>query len=551
MAAEAQGALAEAVTRLVRQARRFDPHSLPPDLARKLARLTRHLDAPAPADAAERDALASAMVSLASEYGRGVWRRVRDGREQVLDIAAVSRVMADSRDANELEGAWVGWHAVGAPMRDRYARFVDLANGGAREMGYADVGALWRSAYDVGPEDFSAEVERLWAAVAPLYRALHAYVRSCVRRAYRDVRFPATGLIPAHLLGNLWAQDWGNIYQLVAPADTNRDPRVMASAFDLTAILRAHGVDEREMVRYGERFFTSLGFAPLPSSFWRRSLFRKPADRDVVSHASAWNVDLRDDLRLKMCIEITGDDFVTIHHELGHLIYDRAYSDQPTLFRGGAHDGFHEAIGDAVALSITPAYLREVGLLRPSDVPPTDIEILLRIALDKIAFLPFGLLVDRWRWQVFSGEVEPARYNAAWWDLRRRYQGVSEPVTRTERDFDPGAKYHVPANTPYIRYFLARILQFQFHRALCRLAGQTGPIHACSIYGSTAAGAGLARMLAMGASQPWPDALEALTGDRQMDATALLEYFTPLTDWLDERNRGVDVGWEDTAITSG
>jgi peptidyl-dipeptidase A len=336
----------------------------------------------------------------------------------------------------------------------------------------------------------------------------------------------------------MWAQEWGNIYPLVAPESS--DP-----GFDLTKILRDRNTDARGMVRYGEHFFVSLGFPPLPATFWERSLFTKPADRDVVCHASAWSIDFREDLRIKMCIEITAEDFRTIHHELGHNFYQRAYNQQPLLYQDSANDGFHEAIGDTIALSVTPDYLKKIGFL--DQVPPesADIGLLLRDALDKVAFLPFGLLVDQWRWKAFSGEIAPANYNAAWWELRRKYQGVAAPLPRSEADFDPGAKYHVAADVPYSRYFLARILQFQFHRALCREAGYKGPLNRCSIYDSKAAGAKLAQMLAMGKSRPWQEALEAMTGEKQMDATAILDYFAPLKKWLDEQNRkmGATPGW--------
>ncbi|HXY42515.1 MAG TPA: M2 family metallopeptidase, partial [Vicinamibacteria bacterium] len=448
----------------------------------------------------------------------------------------IEKRMAESRDPAGLRDVWVGWHRIAPPMRPRYARFVELANQGARDLGFSDLGAMWRSNYDMPPEAFARETERLWQQVQPLYLALHAYVRSRLAEKYGPSLVPPDGPIPAHLLGNLWAQTWGDVYPLVAPEHS--DP-----GYDLTALLQAKKVDAREMVRYAERFFTSLGFEPLPKTFWERSLFVKPADREVVCHASAWDVDNDQDLRIKACLEATAEDFVTVHHELGHNFYQRAYRQQPFLFRNGANDGFHEAIGDTIALSVTPAYLQRAGLLDHAPRADADVALLLRQALDKVAFLPFGLLIDEWRWKVFSGAVTPADYNAAWWELKERRQGVAPPVPRSEADFDPGAKYHVPANVPYARYFLADILQFQFHRALCRTAGQAGPLHTCSIYGNRAAGERLAKMLEMGQSRPWPEALFAVTGERQMDAGALVEYFAPLQRWLDEQNRGKKVGY--------
>jgi peptidyl-dipeptidase A len=420
-------------------------------------------------------------------------------------------------------------------MRPQYRRFVELSNEGAREMGFPDTGAMWRSKYDMPPDAFARELDRLWEQVRPLYVSLHAYVRTKLREKYGDI-VPPAGPIPAHLLGNVWAQSWENLYPLLAPSDS--DP-----GYDLTRILKERHTTPVAMVKYGENFFVSLGFPPLPPSFWERSMLVKPRDREVVCHASAWDIDTLDDLRIKMCIEPTAEDFITIHHELGHNFYQRAYSKQPLLFRDSANDGFHEAIGDTIALSITPEYLRRLGFISNTPDPSKDIGLLLNRALEKVAFLPFGLLIDQWRWKVFSGEIPPQRYNQAWWDLVQKYQGIVPPVPRSEADFDPGAKYHVPANVPYARYFLAHILQFQFHRALARAAGCQGPLHRCSIYGNPEAGRRLIAMLEMGQSRPWQEALYALTGQRQMDATAILEYFAPLQKWLDEQNRGKPTGW--------
>ncbi|HEX5520187.1 MAG TPA: M2 family metallopeptidase, partial [Longimicrobiaceae bacterium] len=543
LAAEAQTKLSIAVQRLATEAKRFDDLALDPTTRRKLELLKLSLTAPPPSDPAAAAELTRLQVGMESDYGRGRYcppaerRDLARPEETCLDIGALSRTLATSRDPAKLLEAWTGWHAVGAPMRERYARFVELSNQGARELGFADTGAMWRAGYDMPADSFAVEVERLWQQVRPLYESLHAYVRTRLSQQYGPELVPPDGLIAAHLLGNMWAQEWGNIYPLVAPTGAP------GPGYDLTALIRAKQLDAVEMTRYGERFFTSLGFAPLPQTFWERSMLTQPRDRDVVCHASAWDIDGQDDLRIKMCIEPTGEDFVTIHHELGHNFYQRAYKNQPPLFRGGANDGFHEAIGDAVALSITPAYLRQVGLLERAPSAAADTALLLQQALERVAFLPFGLLIDQWRWKVFSGEVTPADYNAAWWALRAKYQGVAPPAPRSEADFDPGAKYHIPGNTPYMRYFLARVLQFQFYRALCQEAGHTGPLYRCSFYDSKEAGAKLARMLEAGQSQPWQETLYQMTGERRMDAGAMLEYFAPLQQWLDRQNAGRKVGW--------
>ena len=534
LAAGANAEVMAATTELAAGAAQFNALELPETVQRKLMLLKTSLAAVAPSDPALQQELADILASMEAAYGQGEY--CADDGEGCLDLPTMERTIAESRDTDELLDLWLGWRTVSPPPRPQYERFVEIANAGAVELGFADVGDMWRSAYDMSADEFRAELERLWDQVRPLYESLHCLVRAELGEQYGTAIVPPEEPIPAHLLGNMWSQTWANVHEIVEPRNGGR-------GYDLTRQLERNRVDELEMVRYGERFFSSLGFHPLPETFWDRSLFVKPADRDVVCHASAWNLDFEDDVRIKMCIGVNDEDFVTIHHELGHNYYQRAYRGQDPLYRTSANDGFHEGIGDTIALSITPEYLVDVGLLNRAPSADDDIGLLLRQALDKIAFLPFGLLVDQWRWQVFSGEIPPDRYNATWWELREQYQGIRAPLPRTEADFDPGAKYHVPANVPYTRYFLAHILQFQFHRALCDVAGVDGPLHRCSIFESEEAGALLSRMLEMGASQPWPDALEVIAGTRQMDATAILAYFAPLRTWLDEQNEGRRCGW--------
>lgn len=526
-------------SRLVPEAARLaQANGLDAETARSLYLIRVGSTLPAPSDPRKRAELATLAARLDSMYGKGKWCG-KDGT--CRDLEQLSEVMRKSRSWDELLDAWYGWHTIARPMKDDYARLVALGDEGAREIGFRDMGELWRAGYDMTPAELVQETERLWGQVKPLYDDLHCYVRAKLQERYGKDRIPDGKPIPAHLLGNMWAQEWGNVYDLAAPAGA----AASVAKLDVGGALQRKGFDAVKMVKLGEGFYTSLGLEPLPASFWQRSMFVKPRDREVVCHASAWDVGFSDDLRVKMCIKPTQDDLVTIHHELGHDYYFQAYWRLPVLFQQGANDGFHEAIGDAIALSVTPAYMKKVGVL--DEVPPEDeaglIAVQLREAMDKIAFLPFGLLVDRWRWEVFSGQIPPSRYEEAWWALRRKYQGVDAPVPRSEADFDPGAKYHVPGNVPYTRYFLARIYQFQFHRALCQVAGQKGPLHACSIYGSKAAGKRLHDMLALGASRPWPEAMYVLTGQRQADASAILDYFAPLQRWLAQQNRGRKCGW--------
>ncbi len=533
LSAEFNQKLTEAVVRLANEAARFNDTQVDADTRRQLDKLKLALTLAAPKDPAKTEELAGIVAKLNGMYGKGKYTRA-DGT--VMALGDMSALMATSRNYDEQLEMWQGWHNTAAPMKPLYVRQVELANEGARELGYADTGVLWRSKYDMDADAFATELDKQWNAVKPLYDALHCHVRAKLGEKYGTDKVPQDKPIPAHLLGNMWAQAWGNIYDVVAPQ--NSDP-----GYDVTQLLAAKGYDELKMVKGAEGFFTSLGFAPLPETFWTRSQFIKPRDRDVVCHASAWDLDAKDDLRIKMCIQKTGEEFAVIHHELGHNFYQRAYKDQPVFYQDSANDGFHEAIGDTIALSVTPKYLQQIGLLEQVPDESKDLGLLMKMALDKVAFLPFGLLVDQWRWQVFSGQIKPEQYNQAWWQLREKYQGVRAPVERTEADFDAGAKYHVPGNTPYTRYFLAHILQFQFHKALCDIAQDAGPVHRCSIYNSKAAGTALNKMLEMGASQPWQQALQSLTGKPEMDSSAILAYFAPLKTYLDEQNKGRTCGW--------
>ena len=524
------------LSKAVAEARRYDPHELSPASARALMKLRLNVAAPAPDDAHKRARLTQLEAQLEARYGEGKY--CPQGPASCRNLDQLSDTLARSRNYDELTEAWKGWHGVGAGMRADYREFVALANEGARELGFKDLGVMWRAGYDMSPEEFDAESERLWQQVKPLYDGLHCYARARLAKRYGKDKVPAGKPIPAQLLGNMWAQQWNKIYP-----DILR-PYPGASIETADAALKTQKWDPLRMTHSAESFYTSLGFPQLPKTFWQRSMFARPRDREVVCHASAWDMGSTGDVRIKACLEPTEEDLYTVYHELGHVYYSLSYANQPYLFRDGANDGFHEAIGDTVNLSVTPAYLAKIGLIRA--LAPSHEALInqqMKMALEKIAFLPFGRLIDQWRWRVFSGEITPENYNSSWWELRRRYQGIAPPVPRSEADFDPGAKYHIPSNTPYTRYFLSFILQFQFHKALCAAAGNQGPLYQCSNYGSEQAGRRFADMLSLGASQPWQDALEKLTGTRRIDAAAISEYFQPLMQWLSEQNQGQPCGW--------
>ncbi len=514
--------------------KRFKDLPLSGDLARKMKMIAQGLTLPAPSKDGAAVELANITTDLESMYSSGTINL--DDEKVALDELEV--LMGTQRNPQHLKEMWEKWREVSPPMRDKYARMVEIANEGARELGFKDVGELWLSGYDMPAADMAAEVDRLWGQVEPLYDQLHCYTRAKLNAQYGDEVQPDSSGIRADMLGNMWAQTWGNMYEFVKPEGASID-------YDLTELLKEAEYTPEKMVKIGEAFYTSLGLAPLPDTFWDRSLISKPRDRTVVCHASAWDIDSADDIRIKMCTKVNAEDFNTVHHELGHNYYQRAYKDLSPIYQSGAHDGFHEAIGDFMALSITPDYLVQIGLLEESQIPDAskDIGLLMERALDKVAFLPFGLLMDKWRWKVFSGEVTPENYNQAWWELRKQYQGVVPPGDRPADAFDPGAKYHIPGNTPYLRYFLSYILQFQFQKAACAQAGWTGPLHRCSVYGNEEIGKRFNAMMEMGQSKPWPEALEAFTGTRQMDGSAIVEYFAPLMEYLREENKDRTCGW--------
>ena len=544
-------------TRRSKQAKRFKDISLPADMRRKIDGMLRGSNFPAPDDEAAARKLATIMTELDDTYGTGKFKiDVNDKRiiaildsdedgtlkneapEGTIPLGQASDIIAKSDDAELLQSIWEGWRTISKPMKGDYADMVKIINKGSAELGFKDAGDLWRSGYDMDAEDFSKEADRLWGQVKPLYDELHCHVRAKLNEKYGDEVVPLDQPIRADLLGNMWGQSWGNIYDDVAPEGGGK-------GVDVTELLVKAGYDAKKMVEMAEQFFTSMGFEELPDTFWERSLITKPADREVVCHASAWNLDNLEDVRIKMCTKVNGEDFSTVHHELGHNFYQRAYKDQSVFYKDGANDGFHEAIGDMIALSITPEYLVEIGLLDADKVPgeDADLALLMRQAMDKVAFLPFGLMVDQWRWNVFNGTYSPSEYNSGWWELREKYQGLRAPSERPADAFDPGAKYHIPGNTPYMRYFLAHILQFQFHKAACDQAGFEGPLHRCSVYGNKDVGTKFNAMLEMGSSKPWPDALEAFTGTRDMDGSAILEYFAPVMTYLQEENKDRTCGW--------
>ena len=521
-----------------REASAFDDLSTSTENRRMLNILKSSFVMPPPLNKELASELSSITTSLEAMYGSGE-HCYEDG--SCYDLEAFESIIDNSRNPEELLKAWHGWHEIGKPMKPMYMRMVDIGNQGARDLGYQGLSDLWFSKYDMPADDFLNETDRVWEEVKPLYDALHCHVRAKLNEHYGDDVVPKSGPLPVHLLGNMWGQSWSNIYDLVYTEESQQN------SVDVTKIIEEKGLNEIEMVEYAEDFFLSIGFEPLPDTFWERSLFVKPRDRSVVCHASAWNLDpANNDLRIKMCIQKNEEDFVTIHHELGHIFYYQAYNHLPTLFQGGANDGFHEAFGDLLTLSITPDYLTQIDFITEKEASlakEDPIGLLMKQALDGVVVVPWALMLDKWRSGVFNGEIDETNLNSSWWRLREYYQGISTSTERSEEYFDPGAKYHIPGNTPYTRYYLARIMQYQFHEALCNEIEFDGLLHECSIYGSKKAGDKIISTMALGESLPWQDAFENLTSTRQLSGKSILNYYAPLKDWLDEQNKNRTCGW--------
>lgn len=451
------------------------------------------------------------------------------------DFGALATILATSRDYNLLQYVWQQWrNVVGRPVSQMYQNYVNLGNQGAQNDNFTDVGDFWRSWYE--DADFQKDLDSLWQQVLPLYEQLHAYVRNKLMAQYPN-RFQSSA-VPAHLFGNMWSQSWTNLYDFTAPYPNS--PTV-----DVTKAMVQQNYTALKMFHTADKFFQSLGLIPMPEAFWKRSMITKPTNRSVICHPSAWDFYNRHDYGIKMCTSVTMDDLVVIHHEMGHIQYYMQYSVQPVPFRDGANPGFHEAIGDTMALSVaTLKHLNAIGLLPGyTNSMEQDMNFLYRQALDKVAFLPWSYIVDQWRWAVFNGTLTNNTWNAGWWSLRTKYQGVVPPVARSNTDFDPGAKYHIPNNMPYVRYFVAYILEFQFYQELCNAAGHTGPLHQCDFYQSKSAGTLLSNMLRIGAARPWKEALQIVTGQSSMNASAILTYFQPLMTWLQQQNQGQCFGW--------
>lgn len=547
-----------------RQAARWSGHGVADPLQRRqLERLQRPPLLPLPADPGQSARLLALTAQLEGGY---VAAAACQGRApSCRPLSKLEQVLAGERDYPAQLQAWREWLTAVAPLHAPFRAAVELANAGARRHGQPDLGALWRSRYEQPPAKLQARVEALWRQLAPLYRQLQCYAGHRLRAEYGDRGTLEGGLLPAHLLGDPWQQDWTNVWDLLVPYPQAASPDVTdalqrrADRLRRTALAQAGNgslqarflaaragerAAARALVADAEGFYTGLGLPPLPERFWQYSRFLRPLEAPASCAASTWNLDLAGDVRVQLCLGQTEGDFLTAAHELGHAHYERAYRDLPAWLQDGANDAFHEAVGDIAMLAMTPRWLHSAGLAAaPGHDHHARINAQMRIALARLPRLAAALALEHWRWGVFAGRIPAAQDNRAWWTLKARYQGVGPAEPRPADGFDVGAKYHVAAYRPYLRYFLAGVLQFQFHQALCAAAGQHGPLSDCEIAGDRRAGQHLQAMLASGARQPWPQTLQAFTGHDDFDAGPLLDYFAPLAQWLAEQNRGQDCLW--------
>ncbi|XP_065156187.1 angiotensin-converting enzyme-like [Atheta coriaria] len=457
----------------------------------------------------------------------------------------LSHIMANSRNWEELQHVWTEWRRqTGHHVKESYEQLVHLSNEAARLNNFSDTAEYWNFPFE--SPSLNLDLEDAWEEIKPLYELLHAYVRRRLRDFYGPEKINRQAPLPAHILGNMWAQSWTNIFEISQPYPGR-------NYLDVGPEMIRQGYAPVDIFRLAEDFFVSMNMTPLPNDFWASSILEEPQDRVAVCQPSAWDFCNSRDFRIKMCTKITMKDLITAHHEMAHIHYFINYRNQPKVFRDGANPGFHEAIGEAIGLSVgTPRHLQVLGLLQNSvDDGAVDINYLYQMALDKIAFLPFAYAMDKWRYSIFKGEINKDQYNCEWWRIREEYTGIKPPVLRSEMDFDPGAKYHVPANIPYLRYFVSTILQFQIYRSLCQAAGQydpadlSRPLHKCDIYRSRDAGRILSNLMEKGSSLPWADTLYQATGETRISGAALREYFRPLEDWLRNENLRTQeyVGW--------
>ncbi|KAI4468733.1 angiotensin-converting enzyme [Holotrichia oblita] len=451
----------------------------------------------------------------------------------------VHRIMEHSRNSDELLHVWREWHdKTGPPMKNKFMRYIQIANQASRMTGFVDAGEQMRYIYE--ERDFEHEIATTWRALEPLYKELFTYVRRRLYIRYGPDVVRPDGPIPAHILGNIWAQEWSKISDIVIPYPGEKQ-------LDVTDEMLRQGFTPLRMFQMAEEFYTSLGLKPLSPEFWRNSLFEKPNNRKVQCTASAWDFCNKIDYRLKQCTEVTMDDLITVHHEMAHIQYYLQYSEQPYLYRDGANPGFHEGIANAMVLSVyNPVHLHRVGLFNNNtDTYELNMNFLMTMALRKVAYAPFALLVDQ-------NGVRTMNFN--WWELRLLYQGIVPPIARNEGHLDAVAKRHIPADLPYMKYYVALLLEFQIFDALCGAMGHTAQLHTCDIYRSREAGRILTDIMQAGKAKHWKDVLRTLrTKTNGLSAEPLLKYFQPLLAWLKVQNRDeAFIGWnakvEDTAL---
>uniref|UniRef100_UPI0039BD93C6 Angiotensin-converting enzyme 2 n=1 Tax=Homo sapiens TaxID=9606 RepID=UPI0039BD93C6 len=487
------------------------------------------------------------LNTMSTIYSTGKVCNPDNPQECLLLEPGLNEIMANSLDYNERLWAWESWRSeVGKQLRPLYEEYVVLKNEMARANHYEDYGDYWRGDYEVNGVDgydysrgqLIEDVEHTFEEIKPLYEHLHAYVRAKLMNAYPSYISPI-GCLPAHLLGDMWGRFWTNLYSLTVPF--GQKPNI-----DVTDAMVDQAWDAQRIFKEAEKFFVSVGLPNMTQGFWENSMLTDPGNvQKAVCHPTAWDLG-KGDFRILMCTKVTMDDFLTAHHEMGHIQYDMAYAAQPFLLRNGANEGFHEAVGEIMSLSAaTPKHLKSIGLLSPDfqEDNETEINFLLKQALTIVGTLPFTYMLEKWRWMVFKGEIPKDQWMKKWWEMKREIVGVVEPVPHDETYCDPASLFHVSNDYSFIRYYTRTLYQFQFQEALCQAAKHEGPLHKCDISNSTEAGQKLFNMLRLGKSEPWTLALENVVGAKNMNVRPLLNYFEPLFTWLKDQNKNSFVGW--------
>ena len=437
----------------------------------------------------------------------------------------MDEILRTSSDPDERLAVWTASKEVGKDLKSGLADLKELRNKTVQALGYDDYFAYQVSDYGMSTAEMMALNQRLVSELLPLYRELHTYARYELAKRYGVKEVP--DMLPAHWLPNRWGQDWNAM--------------VNVEGVDLDGALSDK---PREwLMEQGERFYKSLGFGPLPASYWEKSsLYPLPEDAGYKknNHASAWHMDLQEDVRCLMSIVPNRDMYETVHHELGHIYYFMAYTNPnvPPLLREGANRAYHEGIGSLMGLAaMQKPFLAGLELI-PESAGSDDMQSLLKEALNYVVFIPWSAgVMTEFEHDLYATDLSADQYTARWWDLKKKYQGIVAPNERGPEYCDPASKTHINNDAAqYYDYALSFVLLFQLHDHIAGKILHQDP-RATNYYGSKEVGTFLQGILEKGASGDWRKMLKEKTGE-DLSARAMLSYFEPLMGYLKEQNKG-------------